>query len=171
VRKTDIGDLSSSEPGSAARDCAGKPDFSLLPLRELGYALIDPRRDWGAVVPGYVTAVLGVGEFQETRNVGALRAAVRALLEFMPDAARAFDYGRAKYAAWNWPKGMAWSVPVACIGRHAFKLAQGEALDAESGCRHEGHIICNLLMLIAFVETYPEGDDLPPVGLLKSPRL
>lgn len=64
---------------------------------------------------------------------------------------------------WNWVKGMNWSVPIGCIGRHSLKvLAKNELSDDESGLLHMGHIMCNLVMLKAFHAGYAEGNDLPP---------
>lgn len=79
----------------------------------------------------------------------------------LEDCARVFDYGRRKYAAWNWAKGMAWMVPFGCLLRHLFAWARGEDNDPESGLPHLGHAMCNLVMLSTFARTYPEGDDRP----------
>ena len=73
-----------------------------------------------------------------------------------------FDYGVAKYAKHNWVRGMQWSIPIGCALRHAIAVAGGEAIDHESGLLHVGHYMCNLIMLAHFVDTYPDGNDLPP---------
>lgn len=71
-----------------------------------------------------------------------------------------------KSGNWNWVKGMNWSVPIGCIGRHSLKvLAKNELIDEESGLSHIGHIMCNLVMLKAFSNGYEEGNDLPPENL------
>jgi hypothetical protein len=75
------------------------------------------------------------------------------------DCARVFDYGRRKYADWNWAKGMPWSAPFACLMRHMAAWQRGEELDPESGLPHLGHAMCNLVMLSTFARTYREGDD------------
>ncbi len=77
------------------------------------------------------------------------------------DCADVFDYGRKKYAAWNWTKGMAWSIPTACIIRHCLAILDGETVDPESGLPHRGHIACNVVMLIQYEQTFKEGDDRP----------
>src|SRR5690606_14697958 len=82
-------------------------------------------------------------------------------------AARVFEYGKQKYAAWNWAKGMAWSVPLACAARHALAILEGDETDPESGLPHVGHYIANLVMLAHFVRWYPEGNDLPPPELFR----
>jgi hypothetical protein len=79
----------------------------------------------------------------------------------LEDAAKVFDYGRRKYAEWNWAKGMPWSVPYACMLRHLSAWHQGEDTDPESGESHLGHAMCNLVMLATYARTYQEGDDRP----------
>ena len=80
----------------------------------------------------------------------------------MDEAVKVFEFGAKKYKAWNWAKGMLWSVPTGCILRHAQCMLEGEELDKESGFHHLGHIICNLIMLERYVYTYTDGDDRPP---------
>lgn len=68
--------------------------------------------------------------------------------------------------AWNWAKGMAWSVPIACAARHLMAMLAGEVLDAESKLPHRGHVFCNLVMLFTYASTFVEGDDRPK-GMLQ----
>jgi hypothetical protein len=82
-------------------------------------------------------------------------------LSSLEDCARVFGYGRRKYAAWNWAKGMQWSVPYGCLLRHMKAWFDGEDNDPESGYPHLGHAMCNLVMLSTFARTYREGDDRP----------
>ena len=42
-----------------------------------------------------------------------------------------------------------------------FAWFRGERNDPESGLSHLAHAICNLMMLIHYETTYPEGDDRP----------
>ena len=84
----------------------------------------------------------------------------------LEDEARVWMYGKQKYAAWNWAKGMDWSVPLACAMRHLAAWQRGEELDAESGLPHLAHAMCNLRMLTLYSKTYPEGDDRPPKDLM-----
>lgn len=79
----------------------------------------------------------------------------------MEDEAKVWAYGKRKYAAWNWCKGMDWDVPFACMMRHMSKWQQGEENDPESGLPHLAHAMCNLRMLTLFAKTYPEGDHRP----------
>ena len=84
----------------------------------------------------------------------------------LEDEARVWAYGEKKYAAWNWAKGMDWSVPFACAMRHLSKWQAGEENDEESGLPHLAHAMCNLRMLTLYAKTYPEGDDRPPKELM-----
>jgi len=80
----------------------------------------------------------------------------------LEDEAKVWMYGKNKYAAWNWAKGMDWSVPLACLLRHLSAWQRGEEIDSESGLPHLAHAMCNLRMLVMFSKTYKEGDDRPP---------
>lgn len=154
-----VGDVTSTARGSGARYNDGKPDLSLIPLKLL---VINYKEDSGNEV---VEALRWLGNFQQTGNVADLDEAIGWLDESWADCARVFEYGKRKYAAWNWAKGMAWSIPIACAARHALAELNGETNDPESGLPHRGHLMCNLVMLRTFVETYPEGNDLPPPEL------
>lgn len=81
----------------------------------------------------------------------------------LEDEAKVWMYGKKKYAAWNWAKGMDWSIPLACALRHISAWQRGEELDHESGLPHLAHAICNLRMLTLYSKTYKEGDDRPPI--------
>jgi hypothetical protein len=83
-------------------------------------------------------------------------------LNTLEDEVRVWMYGKDKYAAFNWMKGMAWSVPFACALRHLTAWQRGEQLDPESGLPHLAHVMCNIRMLTLYEKTYPEGDDRPP---------
>lgn len=79
----------------------------------------------------------------------------------LEDEARVWEYGKAKYAAWNWAKGMPWSAVFASMMRHMAAWQRGEELDPESGLPHLAHAQCNLRMLTLYATMYPEGDDRP----------
>lgn len=81
----------------------------------------------------------------------------------LEDEAKVWMYGKRKYAAWNWAKGMDWSIPLACALRHISAWQRGEEVDPESGLPHLAHAICNLRMLTLYSKTYKEGDDRPPI--------
>lgn len=99
-------------------------------------------------------------------NAGKTRFDLLPLTALKP-AADVFAYGANKYAAWNWAKGMPWSVPYACMMRHLEAWYRGEELDPESGLPHLGHVMCNLVMLTHYAEFYREGDDRPPASLFQ----
>jgi hypothetical protein len=154
-----VGNLESNERGTGARFNDGKPPMELIPL-----ALLRGNFTLG---PGKVVRALA--GFAETRSPDDLWAAYGHTEDLLDDGpsileleARVFGYGAKKYAAWNWTKGMPWSVPVACIIRHLMAIERGEGNDPESGLPHEGHVACNLRMLMHYVDHYPEGDDLFP---------
>lgn len=79
----------------------------------------------------------------------------------MEDEARVWEYGKRKYAAWNWAKGMSWDIPYSCMMRHLSAWQRGEENDPESGLPHLAHAMCNLRMLVLFSRTFPEGDTRP----------
>jgi hypothetical protein len=80
----------------------------------------------------------------------------------LEEEAMVWMYGKDKYAAWNWTKGMPWSVPLACALRHLSAWQRGEDIDLESGYHHLAHVMCNIRMLMLYSKTYLEGDDRPP---------
>jgi len=149
---TQIGDINSNERGSGARYNSGKPSIELIPFRIL--ALTTEQET-------IKTAFYLLDSYQFTGDIKYLQTLVNELQHHINDCAYVFDYGRKKYAAWNWLKGMKWSIPLACIGRHLLKLKDGELIDDESGFSHWGHILCNLVMLITYADIYEEGNDLP----------
>jgi hypothetical protein len=82
----------------------------------------------------------------------------------LESTARVFMHGKKKYKAWNWAKGMPWSVVIGCMKRHLAAIERGEDFDVGkkgSGLRHIGHIMCNAIMLEHYMNTFPEGDDRP----------
>lgn len=167
-----IGDVTSNAKGSGARYNAGKAPLDLLPLRLMVdfYAALmdDPSNEQATPLQRQALAALNqLANFQETQKRGFLIKALRAFDHgIIRDIALVFDYGRRKYAAWNWAKGMPWTVPLACAARHLEDIILGQDNDAESGLPHRGHFGCNVAMLFTYLDTYTEGNDLPPVGML-----
>lgn len=81
----------------------------------------------------------------------------------MAGMARVLMAGTLKYKAWNWTKGMKWSVCMDCLLRHLFKWwYTGEECDPETGEHHLDHVLSNVLFLKHYLKAYPEGDDRPP---------
>lgn len=165
TQPTGIGDINSDAKGSGARFNNGKPDLSLIPLTTLGASLDRPHDVMGG--PGM--ALFSLGDYQRTQDTKFLFDVLDCLglgRDGWEECAHVFAYGKRKYAAWNWAKGMPWSVPLACAARHLLAMTAGEETDPESGLPHRGHVFCNIVMLLQYAKTYTEGNDLPPKGLL-----
>lgn len=119
-----------------------------------------------------LNAERGIGDVNsDAKGSGARYNAGKPDMSLIPlctleDEAKVWAYGKQKYAAWNWAKGMDWSVPLACALRHIAKWQAGEENDEESGLPHLAHAMCNLRMLTLYAKTYVEGDDRPPKELM-----
>ena len=161
-----IGDLNSSEKGTGARKSFGKAHVELVNWRSAVNLL--KRSEANGL---YLDCLYELGCFQETHDTRYLQRIASHLYGYglehigIQEAADVLEFGRHKYAAWNWAKGMPWSIPVGCIARHLIALYEGQELDPESGKKHKGHVMCNILMLVEFSLSYPEGNDLPTVWL------
>jgi hypothetical protein len=162
-----VGDLRSQAKGTGARYNAGKP-----PVELLLWAQVAQRYDGLDSEDPAVCAMYWLGKFQETHDPTYLSEVLTELYkedhftsQIDTDTATVFGYGAKKYAAWNWAKGMPWSVPVGCIGRHLLAILWGEDNDKESGLPHRGHVGCNVMMLQHYAKHYTEGNDLPPQEL------
>lgn len=151
-----VGDVNSSAKGSGARFNNGKAPYDLVPLRELVHSL-----EYAGVSDGpEMQALACLALWQEGEDTRFLHHALLALgVGGWGECAHVFDYGRHKYAAWNWTKGMAWSIPLACAVRHLLAMLGEEVNDPESGLPHRGHIFCNICMLLTYTRTFQEGDD------------
>lgn len=160
-----VGDVNSQAKGSGARFNGGKPPYDLVPIRELVMSII--RSPVEAPETGALEALACLAGWQETGDpIHLYRAMVELGFEGWAECASVFDYGRHKYAAWNWAKGMAWSIPLACAVRHLLAMIgwdglEPEELDRESKKPHRGHVFCNICMLLTYTHTFPEGDDRP----------
>lgn len=160
-QKDGIGDVNSNARGSGARYNTGKVAIELIPLRLIAEQF-ELATTEDAPLNSMIGALWNLALFQEGGGANYLRAAVECVGASWAECAAVFDYGRRKYAEWNWAKGMQWSVPLACAARHLiFGMMAGEELDPESGLPHRGHFLCNIVMLLTFMRTYPEGDDRP----------
>jgi hypothetical protein len=164
-----LGDVTSNERGSGARYNDGKPDMSLIPLAIVAQSYIhDPLATDNETTLAY--ALLHLGTFQVTGNVASLDNAIRLMGFAWFDCAKVLAIGAKKYAPWNWAKGMSWAATIACAGRHALKVLElEEQNDDETGETHYGHFLCNLVFLRTFVDTFPEGNDLPDPSLFQLP--
>lgn len=163
-----IGDVKSDARGSGARFNGGKTPLELIPTWIIAAVctglLPDPGRqspvkDFGRYEARQVLDELGA--WQRNDGVSALQVLQAFEADWVADCAAVFDYGRKKYAEWNWAKGMPWSVPMACAVRHCLAILRGEESDPESHLPHRGHVACNVVMLAQYESSYPEGDDRP----------
>lgn len=168
VGDTPVGDINSSARGSGARANAGKVPVELLPLRVIAANWGEPINFADSTKRLALEALDAIGRWQEGDN----RALFTALLvsckatsamfgKGLTPACHVFDYGRRKYKEWNWAKGMPWSVVLGCAARHLFAILDGEEADSESKLSHWGHFQCNVIMGLTYINTFPEGNDLP----------
>ncbi len=156
-----VGDIDSDAKGSGARFNEGKRPLELVP--------VDTWKEWLYRVTPHDQYVEKLFDFFDALAVWQSgEQLAEDLLEYfdasdMANAAHVFDFGRRKYKEWNWAKGMPWSVPTACIMRHAEAiLLDNQELDDDSGLPHIGHLLCNVIMLVHYERYYTEGDDRPP---------
>lgn len=174
-----VGDVTSTAKGSGARYNASKPQLELVPLLVLAASLEDAYGPADLTLPqtpaqAAISALYELAAFQARGDSDHLLRAmdILGLYEGWEEAARVFDYGRRKYAEWNWAKGMAWSIPIACAARHLVAIVRGEHLDLDkpgapgSNLPHRGHVFCNFAMLLCYEHTFEEGDDRAAPGLL-----
>jgi len=155
-QKCTTGNLDSDDKGSGARKSAGKAQLDLIPIRYwLGawdFYLVSEER----------TFMQELASWQE-RHTSAYELMGLFSYKELAGAAKVLAFGAKKYKAWNWAKGMPWSVPTGCILRHMQAIVDDELLDAESGEEHWMHVVCNVMMLAWYEVHYSEGDDRPPV--------
>lgn len=163
-----VGDVGSEEKGTGARALGeGKNPLQWIPVRFwLDYFMsiaFQTQRDTGmesSEIGHLLSCVQALSEFQEGKGTG--KELQRQLgPELMIEACKVFEYGASKYKAWNWMKGMSWSVVVGCALRHMKAMFEGELLDQESGLSHTGHFACNIIMLATYDVTYQAGNDFP----------
>lgn len=71
-------------------------------------------------------------------------------IEALEEVAKVLAFGRDKYDAWNWMKGMTWSRLIAASLRHLFAFMRGENEDKETGLPHLAHLACCSLFLLTY---------------------
>ncbi len=69
------------------------------------------------------------------------------------------NFGKKKYAAHNWRKGIVYSRLLAALLRHVFSYLKGEDKDPESGLSHLAHAGCCVMFLLEFETTRKDLDD------------
>lgn len=78
--------------------------------------------------------------------------------EMMPEEAleeimKVLQYGKRKYAAWNWldhADEVKWTRYTNALERHLKKFKRGQDIDEESGLYELAHMGCNILMLLQY---------------------
>lgn len=168
---TDIGSLESQEKGSARRLNANKPVWSFMPLHQIAGLMIKLLKETEPPSLADLTNKLGwyqaKGDFASAFDV--LEVGYRYLMhtqeltfnEACEKVIYVWEFGAKKYAKFNWMKGMPWSELISSAQRHVMAMLDGSSIDPDSGELHAAHFICNAMMLVHYVDHYPEGNDLP----------
>jgi len=81
--------------------------------------------------------------------------------ELVLAVARILMFGKKKYGAWNWQKGLPLTKVYDATQRHLLAWMGGETNDPESGEPHVAHAACNLAFMLWFAKNKPELDDRP----------
>ena len=81
--------------------------------------------------------------------------------EHLEQIARALEFGRHKYGAWNWAGGLAWSRVYAALQRHLQQFWRGEDTDPESGLSHLAHAAACVAFLNHYARYKKDLDDRP----------
>lgn len=69
---------------------------------------------------------------------------------FIVGIARVLGYGREKYAANNWLRGMSWTTVYGGVQRHLTAWYMGEEYDLESKLSHLFHAACGIMFLVMY---------------------
>lgn len=69
------------------------------------------------------------------------------------------EFGRRKYGAHNWRKGIRFTRIIAAAMRHTLAILRGEDTDPESGLPHAAHLGCCAMFLIWTMSNRPDLDD------------
>lgn len=82
----------------------------------------------------------------------------------LEEIVKVLEYGKIKYAAWNWAsgEGFKYTRVFNATMRHLLAFMRGEDTDPESGLSHMSHVGCNILFFIYFIknkEKYSTCDD------------
>ena len=80
------------------------------------------------------------------------------------EIAKVLEFGKHKYAAWNWTEGggFKYTRVFNASMRHLLAFMRGEDKDPDSGLSHIAHLGCNVLFLLHFIlnkEKYNTCDD------------
>lgn len=72
---------------------------------------------------------------------------------------KVLEYGREKYAAHNWKKGLPYTQTAESLLRHTYAFLNGEDIDPESGLPHVGHMMCNTMFMSYYWQYVNSMDD------------
>lgn len=75
------------------------------------------------------------------------------------ELAKVLSFGKVKYAAHNWRKGITTSRLIGACLRHIFSYLRGESKDSETGLSHIAHAMCCCMFIIELNVTHPQLDD------------
>lgn len=168
----DIGSYESDEKGSAARACGGKTAWAFMPLCQIAMTMEALKTSQKEPVQ-LSELTNSLGWFQARGQYSdALRILVTGFRYLMQEldtdfngaceaVIRVWEFGAQKYERHNWMKGLPWSQVLESAQRHVMWMHQGQALDDETNEHHGAHFLCNAMMLVHYVDYYPEGNDLP----------
>lgn len=175
---------------SALRYTAGKPEFQLLEPYAMG-ELMDAKLTSESPNDNIETLKVYLHLFElchdfDSYNVKLIaKVAHYALLELagsdkeehyndaIRELVKVFTFGKEKYAAWNFLKGMDWSKCIGSLKRHLDAYEQGKMLDYDSDCEdckkgscknhsnlhHLAHVAWNALCLTSYYKYAPQFDD------------
>lgn len=119
-----------------------------------------------SVVGGTIPSPLD--KYNQDKNTGGVKHDLgKTPLDLLPmgalfEVGEILKFGAAKYAAYNWAKGMSYSRLIAASLRHIFAFNQGQDLDPETNRSHIAHALCCLLFLMEYEhrkEQFKQFDD------------
>lgn len=79
--------------------------------------------------------------------------------EALEPMVRVLEFGKMKYSAWNWTKGLPVTEICDSLMRHLSSFLQGEDNDQDSKLPHIGHIMCNAMFLSYMMKNRPDLDN------------
>lgn len=88
--------------------------------------------------------------------------------EPLEEIIKVLEFGKKKYAAWNWANGngLSWLETSNSLRRHLYAWLRGEDNDPETGLSHLAHIGCNVIFLLYYLrhKTKYNRDDRVKLG-------
>ncbi len=79
----------------------------------------------------------------------------------LPELAKHYGLGAAKYEDRNWERGYDWGLSFAALNRHLWAWWGGEDIDPETGSPHLAAVAWHAFVLLEFTATHPEKDTRP----------